>query len=136
MVLIDLEKVRIMTKLAVFEQEEEEDAIKITRYYQGDYVRHELLKTLVCITFGYVCLCVLGVLYQLEYLIGNAIKLDYSKLLVELIGGYCILLILYGIGVSLGYIYQYHRAKKKIKGYDKNLHVLRKLYRKEKEREK
>lgn len=135
MVLVDLEKVRIMTKLAAFEQTEEEDAIKIARYYQADYVRHELLKTLACVTLGYVCICVLGALYQLEYLIGNATKLNYAQLFAELFGGYCIILVLYGIGVSLGYIYQYHRAKKKIKGYDKNLHILRQLYRKEKERE-
>lgn len=135
MIVVDLEKVRIMTKLAAFEQEEEEDAIKITKYYQGDYVRHELLKTLACVTIGYVCLCVLGALYQLEYLIGNATKLNYPQVLGELVSGYCIILVLYGIGVSLGYIYQYHKAKKKIKGYDKNLHILRQLYRREQERE-
>lgn len=135
MVLVDLEKVRIMTKLAAFEQKEEEDAIKIARYYQADYVRHELLKTLACVTIGYVCICVLGILYQLEYLIGNATKLNYSQLFAELFGSYCIILVLYGTGVSLGYVYQYHRARKKIKGYDKNLHTLRQLYRKEKERE-
>lgn len=135
MVLVDLEKVRIMTKLAAFEQKEEEDAIKIARYYQADYVRHELLKTLACVTIGYVCICVLGVLYQLEYLIGNATKLNYSHLFAELFGCYCIILVLYGIGVSLGYVYLYHRARKRIKGYDKNLHTLRQLYRKEKERE-
>lgn len=135
MVLVDLEKVRIMTKLAAFEQKEEEDAIKTARYYQADYVRHELLKTLACVTIGYVCICVLGVLYQLEYLIGNATKLNYSQLFAELFGSYCIILVLYGISVSLGYAYQYHRARKKIKEYDKNLHTLRQLYRKEKERE-
>lgn len=133
--MVDLEKVRIMTKLAAFEQKEEDDAIKIARYYQADYVRHELLKTLACITISYVCICVLGVLYQLEYLIGNATKLNYSQLFAELFGSYCIILVLYGIGVSLAYVYQYHRARKKIKGYDKNLHTLRQLYRKEKERE-
>ena len=135
MVVVDLEKVRIMTKLAAFEQKEEEDAIKITKYYQGDYVRHELLKTLACVTVGYVCLCVLGLLYQVEYLIGNATKLNYPQVLGQVVSGYCILLILYGIGVSLAYIYQYHKAKKKIKGYDKNLHILRQLYRREQERE-
>lgn len=135
MVLVDLEKVRIMTKLAAFEQAEEEDAIKITKYYQGDYVRHELLKTLVCVTVGYVCLCMLWALYQLEYLISNATKLNYPQLFGKLVGGYCILLVLYGIGVSLGYIHQYHKAKKRIKEYDKNLHILRQLYRREQERE-
>lgn len=132
--MVDLEKVRVMTKLAAFEQAEEEDAIKTVRYYQGDYVRCELLKTLVCVTIGYLCLCMLGVLYQLEYLIGNATTINYPQLFGQLIGGYCILLIVYGIGVSLGFIHRYHLARKKIKEYDRNLHLLRQLYRRERER--
>lgn len=133
--MVDLEKVRIMTKLAAFEQAEEKDAMKITGYYQGDYVRGELLKTLACVTVAYVCLCLLGGFYQLEYLIEHATKINYSALIGKLVGGYLILLLFYGIGVSLGYIHRYHKAKKKVKGYDKNLHELRQFYRRRWERE-
>lgn len=133
--MVDLEKVRIMTKLAAFDKAEEDDSIKIARYYMGDYVRHELLKTLACITLGYVSICILGGLYKLEYLISNGTKINYSQLFAQLCTGYFILLIMYGIGVSLGSLYRYHKARKKIKEYDKNLHILRQLYRREQERE-
>lgn len=129
--MVDIEKVRIMTKLAVFEQAEEENALKITQYYQGDYVRCQLLKTLVCVTIGYICLCGLGMLYQLEYLIENATTLNYPQLIKQVAGGYFILLLFYGIGVTGGYIHRYHKAKKRTKGYDRNLHTLRQLYRRE-----
>lgn len=133
--MIDLEKVRVMTKLAAFEQAEEEDALKITGYYQGDYVRGELLRTFVCVTVGYLCLCLLAGFYQIEYLVENVTKLDYPALFGKLTGGYIILLLLYGIGVSLAYIHRYHQAKKKVKGYDRNLHELRQFYRRKWERE-
>ena len=129
--MVDIEKVRIMTKLAAFEQAEEENALKITRYYQGDYVRCQLLKTLVCVTIGYICLCGLGMLYRLDDLIENATTLNYPQLMKQIAGGYFILLLFYVIGVTGGYIHRYHKARKKIKGYDRNLHILRQWYRKE-----
>lgn len=131
--MVNLEKVRIMTKLAAFEKTEEKASIKITKYYQGDYVRCELLKTLACITMGYVGLCLFGILYQLEYLVSNATKLDYEQIFGKIMGVYCVLLVIYGVFVSLVHTYRYSKARKKVKQYDRNLHALRQWYRKEQE---
>ena len=42
-------KVRLMTKLAIYEKEDGKEDIRLGRYYRGDYVRYQLLKTIVAV---------------------------------------------------------------------------------------
>lgn len=127
--MVDAEKVKIMTKLAVFEQKEKRKALQVTQFYQGDYVRMKMLKAFVCVTIGYGILLLFWVLGQLDYLIQNAIGLDYEALLKKIAGGYGVLLILYMTGALIGSIVHYRAARRKVKQYDGELHNLRKWYR-------
>ena len=47
--MINNEKVKLMTKLAIYEKKNEED-IKLSKYYKVDYVKHNILKTLITVT--------------------------------------------------------------------------------------
>lgn len=47
--MLNKEKVRLMTKLARYEQKEEKRYLKISKYYRSDYIGIALLKNFFCV---------------------------------------------------------------------------------------
>ena len=45
--MLNEEKIRIMTRAAIYEQGKGEEDIKITSYSRSDYIRYNMLKTLI-----------------------------------------------------------------------------------------
>jgi len=126
-------KIRLMTKLAIYEKEDGKEDIRLGRYYRGDYVRYQLLKTIVAVTCGYLILVLMTILYYMEYLIAEAVKLDYAAIGRTLLGSYLVLLLAFS-GISmLGYTIKYNRSRKKLAKYYRMLKRLRTIYREEKE---
>lgn len=132
--MVDVQKVKVMTQLAAFEQRESDRALKIVKYYRRDYVCMELLKSFVCITVGYGLLLLFLGVYQMEYLISNVMQLDYMSIIKKIIVGYIALTVCnFVIGIFL-YNVKFSKAKRKVKEYDQTLHLLRQLYRREQEK--
>ena len=66
--MLNEDKIRIMSRCAMYEKGQGKEDLAVNRYYQGDYVRLNTLKTLIGVTVGFV-LCfglylVLGALVQ------------------------------------------------------------------------
>ena len=89
--MINNEKVKLMTKLAIYEKNNEED-IKLSKYYKVDYVKHNILKTLITVTIAYVCILALIVFYNMEYFLAEAFNLDYTIIGVQIVVSYLMLL--------------------------------------------
>ena len=75
--MIDERKTRMMTKLAIYEKTEGREDIRLSKYYKSDYVRLNILKTILQVTLGSVLILILVILYKSEYLIEKAVTLDY-----------------------------------------------------------
>lgn len=132
--MVDVQKVKVMAQLAAFEQRESDRALKIVKYYRRDYVCMELLKSFLCITVGYGLLLLFLGVYQMEYLIGNAMQLDYMSIIKKIIVGYIALTVCNFIIGIFSYNVKFSKAKRKVKEYDKTLHLLRQLYRRQQEK--
>ena len=52
--MLNEDKIRIMSRCAMYEKAEGKEDLKINRYFQGDYVRLNVLKTLIGATIGFV----------------------------------------------------------------------------------
>jgi len=126
-------KIRLMTKLAIYEKEDGKEDIRLGRYYRVDYVRYQLLKTIVAVTFGYLILVLMTILYNMEYLIAEAVKLDYASIGRNMLGIYLVLLLAFSGMAVLGYTIKYNRSRKKLAKYYRMLKRLRTIYREEKE---
>lgn len=126
-------KIRLMTKLAIYEKEDGKEDIRLGKYYRVDYVRYQLLKTIVAVTCGYLILVLLTILYNMEYLIAEAVKLDYAAIGRTMLGIYLVLLLAFSGIAVLGYTIKYNRSRKKLAKYYRMLKRLRTIYREEKE---
>lgn len=126
-------KIRLMTKLAIYEKEDGKEDIRLGKYYRVDYVRYQMLKTLVAVTFGYLILVLLTIIYNAEYLIAEAVKLDYAAIGRTMLGIYLVLVLVF-VGIAgIGYTVKYNRSRKKLGKYYQMLKRLRTIYREEKD---
>lgn len=127
--MLNQKKIRLMTRMAIFEESAEgKEALRISKYYKHDYVRWELIKTIMSITIGYLLILVLIVLYHAEYLIANAVTLNYKEIAMKAIGAYLILLVVYVSASLVGYSYKFSRERRNLTRYYKSLKRLRGIY--------
>ena len=68
----------------------------------------------------------------MEYLIAEAVKLDYASIGRNILGIYLVLLLAFSGMAALGYTIKYNRSRKKLAKYYRMLKRLRIIYREEK----
>ena len=125
--MINNSKVKLMTKLAVYEKNHRED-IEVSKYNKSDYVRLNLIKNVLSVTVAYILILLIIGIYQMEYLVANAVTLDYKSLGINILGFYCIVLIVFCISGMLASSVKYSKAIKRLNKYLKRLRILKKYY--------
>lgn len=124
-------KIRLMTKLAVYESKEGKEDISLSKYYKTDYVRYQTIKSLISVTFGYALILVLIFMYKSEEIIKKAVTLDYKTIGIYILCFYIILIAVYGLASIVGYSIKYDTSRKKLGRYFKLLKRLNKIYNEE-----
>ena len=125
--MLNNEKINIMSRLALCEQKEKED-IKMSKFYKLDYIRLQVLKTIVSVTIGYLLVLLMIGIYKAEYIISQAVNLDYVGIGKIILGIYILLLFVYSVIVIIIYSFKYDKSRKNLSGYYKNLKRLDRIY--------
>ena len=126
--MLDAEKIRLMTELAHYENEHGKEELKISRYYRSDYIGIGLLKNLLVISLGYILLWGLVVAYNLDFLLDNLHKLNFSLIILEIAIGYIVIVLVYSIITYVMRFSRYLKAKKSVQEYYTKLNELMQLY--------
>ena len=121
-----------MTKLAIYEKHDGKEDIELAKYYKSDYVRLHFIKTFVSVTVAYLIILVMIGVYFSEYLIREAVNLNYKSYGITILGVYLILLAVFLTCSSFGYSYKYEASRKRLAKYYKRLKRLEKMYQEEK----
>lgn len=129
--MLNNDKIRLMTKLALYESKEGKEDIRLSKYYKTDYVRYQIIKSLICATLGYALILVLIFMYKSEYIIKNAVVLDYKTIGTNILCFYIIVVAIYGLGSAVGYSIKYDNSRKKLGRYFKLLKKMNKIYNEE-----
>lgn len=125
-------KIRIMTKLALFEQTEGKEDLSMSKYYKTDYVRLNVLKTVVSVTIGYLLILLMIGMYESEYIISKAVTLDFVRIGRYILGFYIMIMTVYVTGSIIGYSIKYDKSRKNLSKYYNSLKKLSKIYSDEK----
>lgn len=86
--MLNEEKIRIMTRAAIYEKGKGKEDLKVTAYGDSDYVRFNLLKTLIGATVAFLFIVGLYVAYNMDYFMANMMKLDMMKVGREFLVAY------------------------------------------------
>lgn len=128
--MLNEKKIRLMTKLALCEEQEREE-IEFDKYYRIDYIRYQVLKSLIAATIGYALVLLAVVGYQFQKIVDHVISINYRTTAYYVIAIYILVLVFYGTVTGVVSYFQYENSKKSIRKYKKNLKALRLLYKEE-----
>ncbi len=126
--MVDEKKVILMTKLASYEEGEGKKYVTIAKYFRGDYISSQLLKSLIAGTLAFIAVLGVFAFYNMEFFmedIYNADLVGFARK-IGLIYIVCI-----GIYLVISYIlavYRYNKARESLKSYYVNLRKLYKYY--------
>ena len=132
--MINEEKVKIMTKIAMYEQGKGRKYLPVSKYYRSDYIGLALIKDFFLVTIGYIMAIAAVAVYFGEYLMENLHKMDLVSLGIYIIIGYVAALVGYSILTYIQYSVKYFKAKKSVKEYYTQLTELSKIYTREEKR--
>lgn len=129
--MIDNEKVKIMTNLAIFEKGSGKEDIKKSRYYKTDYIRLNVLKTLLNVTFSYILIILAICMYNMEYIINNIININFEKIGMIILTAYIIIITFYVLISIIICSISFENSKKRLLKYNKDLDKLKEFYKNE-----
>ena len=129
--MINEERVKLETKLAIYEQGDGKEELKINSYYKGDYIGLNQVLNIICMTIGYALIVGIGFVMYYD-LILEGLSLERIKGLAILIGVvYGVLLILYLVLDRIYYAHKHKKAKDNVRLYYGRLHKLTRMYNEE-----
>lgn len=132
--MLNEERIKLMTKMAAYEEKEGRKNMSIGNYFRSDYVELHVLKSIACATISYVILFGLFIYYDFEIFMQDIYKKDLVKFGKDMLLYYCVFVGVYAVISYIIYSYRYSKAKKSLKRYHHNLRQLAVLYDQENKR--
>lgn len=129
--MLDERKVKLMTKLAMYEQTQGKEDFKISEYYRKDYAGMHIVFSIIWTTIGYACAVLLAGVAGMQALLANMSTGLIITLGIAIIAGYLVTVILFAVLTSHVYNKRHKNARQRVKRYNHELIKLLKLYEKE-----
>ena len=129
--MLDERKVKLMTKLAMYEETQGKEDFKISEYYRKDYAGMHTICSVIWVTIGYVCAVAMIMLAGLESLMSKMSGGLIVTLGIAIVVGYVVVVIVYAVVTSHIYNEKHKNARQRVKRYNHNLTRLLKMYEKE-----
>lgn len=130
-VMLNEERIKLMTKLASYEADEGKRSVRIGNYFRSDYISLGVIKSVICATIAFIVVFALYILYDFEEFMANIYKTDLVQFGKKILIIYFVFVVAYSIISYLVYTYRYTKARKSLKRYYNNLKKLAFLYEKE-----
>lgn len=131
--MLNNDKIRLMTKLALYEQKEGKKNIAGGKYYRSDYVSLAMINSAIIATLAYILILGSSVLVNIETVLSVMTAFDMLELGRMVVVAYIIYMLIY---LTITYIIsrlRYDNIKSELKSYDNNLKELYTIYKKEEE---
>ena len=126
--MVNEDKIKLMTGIAMFEKREGKRIFPVNRYFQSDYISRHMFRSFFSYTICYLLCAVTWVLYHMEQLLNT---LDISEVVGT--GKYAVTLYVSGLVLYLAitwlvYRKRYEYARRGMKIYVAKLKRLEKRY--------
>ena len=127
--MLNIEKIKSMTKAAAYESGPEKKNIEISDYFRTDYLGLHMVKSGIAYAVSFVIIAGIWFMGKTEDIMLMLTKADYLESLIKtLIILFVAGLAAYEILVYIYYSYKYAKAKKSVKGYHSHLKQIHKFY--------
>ena len=121
-------KVKMMTRMAIYEKNEGKKMLRTAKFFKGDYVSLAVLKSTIATTFAFIIVALMVVLCNTESIIRQINSMDYVALGKKIVVYYVLALIVYAVISGIYSAYQYDKTRSGIKKYVMRLNKLERFY--------
>ena len=126
--MIDQDKLKTMTHLALYEKKKGKKDFNTFSYEKGDYIRYQALKTAVLVAIAFIAVMGIILVWNLNTIMNHFDTLDYG-LLIGLIGGVFLLLLMFYIILSCRQSREdYNHMVPRIRRYQRGLSKMKRFY--------
>ena len=126
--MIQQDKLKLMTQLAMYEKKKGKEDFSIYSYQRDDYVRFQGIKTLVAATAAFLILIGFVLIWNIDTVIGHFDTYDYKKVGFLLLAAYLVFLIFY-LNISRNRSRErYQAARPRVRRYHRNIRKREELY--------
>ena len=132
--MIDKSRIKLMTKMACYDQKVSEEDANIYGYFKKDYVGFKTLTTALWITIAYAIIIFAAVFCYIDKIINNLSVGKMMMIFVVVVAIYIVILVSYCIWAHKFYKKKYADSRKRIKRYYKQIVHLQRMYVKEKKK--
>ena len=126
--MIRANKVKTMTRAAIFEKREARGALAINRFFRNDYVVYGLIKSAISLTIAFGLAVGMWVIYHAEELMTEKSVEDLFELGKQGVILYVAALVLFLLISLIVYFVRYQKAQNRLTGYRSQLRKLAKSY--------
>lgn len=126
--MLNQERIKLMTRMASYENNQGRKNMSIGSYFRGDYIGMQVMKSIIYATIAYAVLFAVYIYYDLENFMQDIYKMDLLQFAKNVIFYYAVFVACYVIISYIIYSFRYSKAKKSLKKYYYNLKQLSALY--------
>lgn len=122
--MLNEEKVRLMTRLAIYENRDGKKMYRIAKYFRGDYVSWNVIKAGFAVTIAYIILLALSLVYKSEEMLEFINTIDIMSLGKKILLDYLVMIVVFVIISYIVYTLRYEKARKNLKRFHRSLRRL------------
>ena len=126
--MLSQERIKLMTKMAAYEENEGKKYMSIGSYFRSDYMGTQVIRSVICGTLAFFLLAGLYVYYHFETMMQDIYKMDLLLLGRRVLFYYIVFIAAYSVITYVIYSFRYSRAKRSLKHYYYHLKQLAAIY--------
>lgn len=126
--MLSQERIKLMTKMAAYEENEGKKYMSIGSYFRSDYMGMQVIRSVICGTLAFFLLTGLYVYYHFETMMQDIYKMDLLLLGRRVLFYYVVFIAAYSVITYVVYSFRYSRAKRSLKHYYYHLKQLAAIY--------
>ena len=126
--MLSQERIKLMTKMAAYEENEGKKYMSIGSYFRSDYMGMQVIRSVISGTLAFFLLAGLYVYYHFETMMQDIYKMDLPLLGRRVLFYYIVFIAAYSVITYVIYSFRYSRAKRSLKHYYYHLKQLAAIY--------
>ena len=126
--MLNEEKIKLMTRMAAYEENEGKRSMQIGNYFRSDYIGLQVMKSVISATIAFAIVIGMYIFYDFESVMKEIYQVDLLATGKQILIAYVMFVGIYAVITYIIYAYRYTKAKKSLKKYYTHLTELSGFY--------
>lgn len=129
--MLNKDRIRLMAKLAAYEQGQGKEEAPMGKYRRKDYVMLKMIRTFFYASIGFLLLFLLDMLYDMEEWFSALYQMEYGEYILKIVAEYLVFMVFFEVVTWFVYNARYKKGSRNQKQYLNRLRKVERLYERE-----